>query len=69
MAEGNGIMEKRLFQAFDLHRFAPNGRLQRVIDKTHARLTVRELSDDELELVAAAGAPEPRPTGARELTK
>ncbi len=47
--------EKLLFQAFDLQRFAPNGNLQKLIDETHARLDARELSDDELDMVAAAG--------------
>ena len=49
------MMENKLFQAFDLHRFAPSPRLQRVIDRTHARMAARELSDEELNLVAAAG--------------
>ena len=49
------MMERKLFQAFDLHRFAPSPRLQRVIDRTHARVAARELSDEELDLVAAAG--------------
>ena len=47
--------ESKLYQAFDLHRFAPNPRLQRVIDRTHARVAARELSDEELDFVAAAG--------------
>lgn len=46
--------EKRLYQAFDLQRFSPNARLQAVIDASHRR-TARELSDDELDCVAAAG--------------
>ena len=50
------MTEKLLYQAFDLQRFAPNARLQAVIDKTHER--ARELSDDELDLVAA-GVKEP----------
>ena len=47
--------EKLLFQAFDLQKFSPNARLQAVIDATHARTEGRELSDDELDMVAAAG--------------
>ena len=47
-----------LSQAFALQRFAPNPRLQAVIDASHARTAARLLSDDELDLVAAAGAPE-----------
>lgn len=49
------MTEIQLFQAFDLHRFAPSARLQAVIDKTHDRTAARELSDDELDCVAAAG--------------
>ena len=50
-----GIIENVLNQAFDLHRFAPNARLQAVIDRTHARMAARELSDDELDNVAGGG--------------
>lgn len=46
------MTEQKLFQAFDLQRFAPNTRLQGVIDASHARMSARELADDELELVA-----------------
>jgi hypothetical protein len=46
------MTEKKLSQAFELHRFAPSERLQRVIDASHARMAAREMSDDELELVA-----------------
>lgn len=49
------MIESKLAQAFDLHRFAPNPRLQRVVDRAHARMAARELSDEELEFVAAAG--------------
>ena len=52
------MIESKLSQAFDLHRFAPNPRLQRVIDRAHARVAARELSDEELDLVAAAGPTE-----------
>ena len=52
------MIESKLYQAFDLQRFAPNPRLQRVIDRTHARMAARELSDEELDFVAAAGTPE-----------
>ena len=62
------MTEKQLFQAFDLQRFTPNARLQAVIDASHARMAARELSDDELELVAAAGTPEER-TGRPEEPK
>lgn len=53
------MTEKLIYQAFELQRFAPNARLQAVIDKAHARSAARELDDDELELVAAAGVKEP----------
>ena len=46
------MTEQKLSQAFDLQRFAPNARLQGVIDASHARMNARELADDELELVA-----------------
>lgn len=49
------MIEKQLSQAFELQRFSPSARLQAVIDKTHARTAARELSDDELDCVAAAG--------------
>ena len=49
------MIEKQLSQAFELQRFSPSARLQAVIDKTHARTAARELSDDELDYVAAAG--------------
>ena len=49
--------EKRLYRVFDLQRFEENRRLQSVIDSAHRRLQDRELSDDELYSVAAAGEP------------
>ncbi len=52
------MKETTLYRAFALQRFVPNPRLQAVIDRSHARLAARELSDDELDFVAAAGAPE-----------
>ena len=52
------MTENKLKNAFALQRFAPNARLQKVIDRTHARMAARELSDDELDFVAAAGQPE-----------
>ena len=53
------MTEKQLYQAFDLQRFAPSARLQAVIDASHKRTSAQELSDDELDCVAAAGTPEP----------
>ena len=52
------MTERLLTEAFALQRFAPNARLQAVIEASHRRTASRELSDDELEWVAAAGAPE-----------
>ena len=52
------MTEKQLSQAFDSHRFAANARLQAVIDAAHARCAARELTDEELDDVAAAGIPE-----------
>ena len=46
------MTESKLKNAFELQRFAPNARLQGVIDAAHARLASRELSDEELEWVA-----------------
>ena len=54
------MTENKLYQAFSLQRFAENPRLQAVIDASHARMAARELTDDELDLVAAAGTPEPQ---------
>ena len=51
--------EKMLYQAFDLQRFVGNERLQKVINRSHARVQARELSDSELEYVSAAGVTEP----------
>ena len=46
------VTEARLKRAFELQRFAPNERLQGVIDAAHARTSAREISDEELEWVA-----------------
>jgi len=45
----------KLSQLFDFQRFEKNDRLQRVIDEAHRRTVARELNDDELDQVAAAG--------------
>lgn len=47
-------MENKLKALFDYQRFAGNLRLAALIDKTEQKY-VHELSDDELELVSAAG--------------
>ncbi len=52
------MTEKELFRAFDYQRFAGNAKLQAVIDAAHRRQAVRELTDEELDFVAAAGVPE-----------
>ena len=54
------MKETQLYRLFDLQRFAENPRLQKVIDTAHRRAENRELSDEELDMVAAAGVPEPR---------
>ena len=45
----------KLSRLFDYQRFEKNARLQRVIDEAHRRVGARELTDDELDQVAAAG--------------
>ena len=51
-------MEKILRNLFDFQRYEKNADLQSVIDSVHARYSAKLLSDDEAELVAAAGTPE-----------
>ena len=53
------MKETQLYRIFDLQRFSENPRLQKVIDSAHRRVENRELSDEELDMVAAAGVPEP----------
>ena len=50
-------MEKTLKSLFDFQKFEGNADLRQVIDSVHARHSVRELSLDEMEWVAAAGTP------------
>ena len=50
--------EKKLSLLFDYQAFENNAELQRVIDRVNSRFTSRMLSDDEADLVAAAGQPE-----------
>ncbi|MCQ2472252.1 MAG: hypothetical protein MJ147_09485 [Clostridia bacterium] len=47
-------MENKIKRLFEYQKFEQNGRLAKLIAETEARQTA-ELSDDELELVAAAG--------------
>ena len=51
-------MEKKLKMLFDYQDFEKSDKLQAVIDRVHARYAARQLSDDEVEFVAAAGRPE-----------
>ena len=52
------MMEKKLKTLFDYQRFEPSPRLEKLIRNTESRGR-RELSDDEAEMVAAAGSPTP----------
>ena len=51
-------MEERLRQLFDFQDFEENARLRAVIQSVKARYNVRELKEEDLEWVAAAGNPE-----------
>ena len=51
-------MERKLKNLFDFQKFEGNSDLQQIIDSTHSRYAVKELSLDEMEWVAAAGVPE-----------
>ena len=51
-------MERKLFQAFDRQRFQQNARLASIIGDVESRYA-RALSDDDLEMVSAAGTAEP----------
>ena len=51
-------MENKLKTLFGFQRFEENASLQKVIDSTHARYVVRELSLDQMGKVAAAGIPQ-----------
>ena len=50
-------MERKLFQAFDRQRFQQNERLAGIIGDVESRYA-HALTDDELEMVSAAGAAE-----------
>lgn len=54
-------MDNRLKQLFGYQHLAENRELQQVIDSVHAKYAMRELSLDEMEMVAAAGIPDPQP--------
>ncbi|MCR5234145.1 MAG: hypothetical protein K6E53_09585 [Lachnospiraceae bacterium] len=49
-------MEEKLRNLFDFQRFSENPTLQGVIDQTHSRINKSILSDDDMEMVAAAGS-------------
>ena len=51
-------MERKLFQAFDRQRFQQNARLASIIGDVESRYA-RALSDDDLEMVSAAGTAVP----------
>ena len=51
-------MECKLFQAFDRQRFQQNARLAGIISDVENRYA-RVLTDDDLEMVSAAGVAEP----------
>ena len=53
-------MERKLKVLFDFQKYEQNADLQNVIDAVHARYssTARMLSDDEADMVAAAGMPD-----------
>ena len=48
-------MESKLKSLFDYQRFEKNPRLAKLIAETESRVAARELSDDDLEFVNAAG--------------
>ena len=51
-------MERKLFQAFDRQRFQQNARLASIISDVESRYA-RAQTDDDLEMVSAAGTAEP----------
>ncbi len=64
------MTEKQLKQAFEYQKFERNPRLQAVIDAVHERVTLKELSDEDLDWVAAAGSAEDgKPAGIRKPQK
>ena len=52
-------MDHKLWQLFNYQKFAGNRELQQEIDSVHAKYAVRELSLADMEMVAAAGIPDP----------
>ena len=54
-------MENKLKKLFDYQDFEGNNELQAVIDSVHQRYQVREVSLEDMDLVWAAGVPDPDP--------
>ena len=54
-------MGNKLNSLLDFQKYEKNAKLQAVIDSVHARYAAVRLSDDEVEWVAAAGAPKAAP--------
>ena len=54
-------MEQTLTYLFDYQRFEGSRTLEEVIDEVHARYAFRELSLEDMEMIAAAGVPEKKP--------
>ncbi len=48
-------MEKKLKKLFDYQKFEKNPRLEKLIGESEARYKAAELSDENLEMVSAAG--------------
>jgi hypothetical protein len=51
-------LEEIISLLFDFQAYEKNEELQSVIDAVHSRYTGVQLSDDEAELISAAGRPE-----------
>lgn len=45
----------KLSKLFEFQRFEGNARLQKVIDETHHRIEEQELTEEDLDQIAAAG--------------
>ncbi len=56
--KGGKDLEEKISLLFDFQLYEENEDLQSVINAVHSRYGSRQLSDDEAELVAAAGRPE-----------
>ncbi len=52
-------MENKLKKMFDYQRFEKNARIENMINAAESRYAVRELSDEELFMVSAAGFVKP----------